>query len=200
MLVTMLKYLSGWLSLLAYKRTLLHWSLAIVTPLMKIPKGKKTKGKKKGALFYFHKILLAKPTMIPTSYIPLPLFPWSCNITNRKPRTCLLKTHFSVMDFIFVHREAFYKHDPFWWLFKLLYKEKHFHLNSINFTIAQFATQPRAKERFSSSLLQPPNHFSRLHPHQRAFLLSPFLLLFPLVLSPMHVQRSPKLFTYAHLC
>ncbi len=119
----MLKYLSGWLSLLAYKRTLLHWSLAIVTPLMKIPKGKKTKGKKKGALFYFHKILLAKPTMIPTSYIPLPLFPWSCNITNRKPRTCLLKTHFSVMDFIFVHREAFYKHDPFWWLFKLLYNQ-----------------------------------------------------------------------------
>ncbi len=113
MLVKMLKYLSGCLSLLAYKGTLLHWSLAIVTPLMKIPKGNKTRKKrKKGALFYFHKIFLAKPTMIPTSYIPLHLFPWSCNITNRKPRTCLLKTHFSVMDFIFVPGEAFYKHNP----------------------------------------------------------------------------------------
>jgi len=50
MFVRMLKYLSGWLSLLAYKGTLLHWSLAIVTPLMKIPKGNK-KGEKKGALF-----------------------------------------------------------------------------------------------------------------------------------------------------
>lgn len=57
------------------------------------------------------------------TYIPIPFFPWSCNITNRKPQTCLLKTHLSVMDFCFVHGEAFYKHDPFRWLVKLLYNQ-----------------------------------------------------------------------------
>jgi hypothetical protein len=49
----MLKYLSDWLSLLAYKGTLLHWSLVIVTPFMKIPKGNKKRKKKERCTILF---------------------------------------------------------------------------------------------------------------------------------------------------
>lgn len=48
----MLKYLSGWISLLAYKGTLLHWSLVIMTPFMKIPKGVKKKEKKRKVHYF----------------------------------------------------------------------------------------------------------------------------------------------------